>query len=48
MQSIKIISKRQKVGLNDFNVDVFIEYSNDMQHVHENIERYNLRKKTNC
>ena len=42
-----LINKREKVGLNQFDdPKVFIEYSNDMQDVHKNIDDYNLRKKT--
>ena len=41
-----LINKREKVGLNQFDdPKVFIEYSNDMQDVHKNIDDYNLRKK---
>ena len=37
-----LINKREKVGLNHFNdPKAFIEYSNDMQGVHKNIEDYN-------
>ena len=41
-----LINKREKVGLD--HVDdpkAFMEYSNDMQHVHKNIDDYNPRKK---
>ena len=41
-----LINKRDKVGLDHFNdLKVFIEYSNDMQHVSKNIEEYNIGKK---
>ena len=41
-----LINKREKVGLNHFNdPKAFIEYSNDMQDVYENIEDYNPGKK---
>ena len=41
-----LISKRAKVGLDHFNdPKAFIEYSNDMQDVYKNIEKYNLGKK---
>ena len=41
-----LINKREKVGLNHFNdPKAFMEYSNDMQDVHKNIEYYNLIKK---
>ena len=41
-----LINKREKVGLNHFNdPKVFMEYSNDMQDVHKNIEDYNPIKK---
>ena len=41
-----LISKREKVGLNHFNdPKAFMEYSNDMQDVHKNIEDYNPIKK---
>ena len=34
------------MGLDHFNdLKVFIEYSNDMQHVSKNIEEYNIGKK---
>ena len=40
-----LINKREEVGLDHFNdPKVFIEYSNDMQDVYENIEDYNLEK----
>ena len=40
------INKREKVGLNHFNgPKAFMEYSNDMQDVHKNIEYYNPIKK---
>ena len=41
-----LINKREKVGLNYYdNFKAFIEYSNDMQNVYKNIEKYNQRKK---
>ena len=41
-----LIKKREKVGLDHFDeIKTFIEYSNDMQDVYENIEDYNPRKK---
>ena len=41
-----LINKREKVGLNHFNdPKAFVEYSNDMQDVHKNIEDYNPIKK---
>ena len=41
-----LINKREKVGLDHFNDPKdFIEYSNDMQDVHKNIDNYNPRKK---
>ena len=41
-----LINKREKVGLDHFdNPKAFIEYSNDMQYVHKNINDYNPRKK---
>ena len=41
-----LINKREKVGLNHFNdPKAFMEYSNDMQDVYENIEDYNPIKK---
>ena len=41
-----LINKREKVGLDHFDdPKSFIEYSNDMQDVYENIEDYNPRKK---
>ena len=40
-----LINKRQKVGLNHLDdIKAFIEYSNDMQDVYKNIEKYNLGK----
>ena len=37
-----LINKREKVGLNHFNdPTAFMEYSNDIQDVHKNIEDYN-------
>ena len=41
-----LINKREKVGLDHFDdPKAFIEYSNDMQDVHKNIDDYNPRKK---
>ena len=41
-----LIKKSEKVGLNHFNdPKAFMEYSNDMQDVYENIDDYNPRKK---
>ena len=41
-----LINKRKKVGLNQFNdPKAFMEYSNDMQDVHKNIEDYHPIKK---
>ena len=41
-----LISKREKVGLSHYDdPKAFMEYSNDMQNVYENIEKYNLGKK---
>ena len=41
-----LINKREKVGLNHFNDrKAFMEYSNDVQDVHKNIEDYNPIKK---
>ena len=41
-----LINKREKVGLDRFDdPKAFIEYSNDMQDVHQNIDDYNPRKK---
>ena len=41
-----LINKREKVELNNFNdPKAFMEYSNDMQDVHKNIEDYNPIKK---
>ena len=41
-----IINKRESIGLKHFNdAKAFIEYSNDMQDVYENIDEYNLGKK---
>ena len=40
-----LINKHEKVGLNHFdNHKAFIEYSNDMEDVHKNINDYNPRK----
>ena len=41
-----LINKREKVGLDHFDgPKAFMEYSNDMQDVHKNIDYYNPRKK---
>ena len=41
-----LINRREKVGLDHFDdPKAFIEYSNDMQDVHKNINDYNPRKK---
>ena len=41
-----LINKREKVGLDHFNdPKTFMEYSNDMQDVYQNIEEYNPIKK---
>ena len=41
-----LINKHEKVGLDHFDdPKAFIEYSNDMQDVHKNIDDYNPRKK---
>ena len=41
-----LINKREKVGLDHFDdPKAFIEYSNDMQDVHKNIDDYNPKKK---
>ena len=41
-----LINKREKVGLDHFDdPKAFIEYSNDIQDVHKNIDDYNPRKK---
>ena len=43
-----LIKKREKIGLDHFDdPKAFIEYSNDMQDVHKNIDDYNPRKKRN-
>ena len=40
-----LINKRESVGINHFNdPKAFIEYSNDMQDVYNNIEKYNTDK----
>ena len=40
-----LINKREIVGLNHLDdIKAFIEYSNDMQDVYKNIEKYNLGK----
>ena len=41
-----LINKREKVGLDHFDdPKAFVDYSNDMQDVHKNIDDYNPRKK---
>ena len=41
-----LMNKREGAGLKDFNDHKdFIEYSNDMQDVYENIEEYNIGNK---
>ena len=41
-----LIDKIESTGLKHFNdPKAFIEYSNDMQEVYENIEEYNVGKK---
>ena len=41
-----LLNKREKVGLDHFDdYKAFIEYSNDMQDFHKNIDDYNLGKK---
>ena len=41
-----LINKRETIGLKHFDdPKAFIEYSNDMQDVYENINEYNLHKK---
>ena len=41
-----LINKQESIGLNCFNdPKAFIEYSNDMDAVYKNIEKYNLKKK---
>ena len=40
-----LINQREKVGLDFDDPKAFIEYSNDMQDVHKNINDYNPRKK---
>ena len=40
-----LIRKREKVGLKHYNdLKAFIDYSNDMQDVYKNIEKYNYKK----
>ena len=40
-----LFKKRESIGLKHFNdPKAFIEYSNDMQDVYKNIEKYNLSK----
>ena len=42
-----LITKHENVGLDHFNdPKSFMEYSNDMQDVHKNIEEYNLGEKS--
>ena len=41
-----LINKRESIGFKHFNdPKAFIEYSNDMQDVYQNIEEYNIGKK---
>ena len=41
-----LIKKQEKSGLKYFNdCKAFIDYSNDMDHIYENIEEYNPNKK---
>ena len=41
-----LINKRESIGLKHFkDPKAFIEYSNDMQHVYKNINKYNPGKK---
>ena len=41
-----LINKRESMGLKHFNdLKAFIEYSNDMQDVYKNINKYNPGKK---
>ena len=40
-----LINKRESTGLKDFNdPKAFIEYSNDMQDIYKNVEKYNIGK----
>ena len=42
-----MINKHEKIGLNYYdNPKAFIEYSNDMQDVYKDLEKYNLGKKS--
>ena len=42
-----MVNKHEKIGLNYYdNPKAFIEYSNDMQDVYKNLEKYNLGKKS--
>ena len=42
-----LINKQESIGLNRFNdPKAFIEYSNDMDAIYKNIEKYNLKKTT--
>ena len=43
-----LINKRESTGLKHFNdTQAFIEYSDDMQDVYENIDEYNIDKNVN-
>ena len=43
-----LINKREATGLRHLNdSQVVIEYSNDLNHVYKNIEKYNANKKQN-
>ena len=43
-----LINKREATGLKHLNdSQVVIEYSNDLNHVYKNIEKYNANKKQN-
>ena len=43
-----LINKREKVGLNHYNdPKAFIQYSNDIEDVHRNIDEYNIDKEHN-
>ena len=43
-----LINKRESIGLKHFNTSkAFIEYSNDIDDTHKNIEEYNPNKKRN-
>ena len=42
-----MINKHEKIGLNYYDdPKAFIEYSDDMQYVYKNLEKYNLGKKS--